>query len=323
MSFRIVPFVVFCALMLTSAGCSLLSWQQRPAWRDETEKICLAEGFAKPSAYLEPSSTINGPGVCGLLQPFKVTGLLDGAVRLRTRETMGCPMIAALNAWLADWVEPVAEGRFGSKVVAIETMGAYACRRIDNEPWTNLSEHAFGNALDVSGFVLEDGRVLNVQHEFRSTDPQTRAFFQDVAVGACQFFTTVLAPGSDTFHYNHMHLDLAWRGHQRGAKGTRAMNQQQSLRRICKPVLTMSTTPLPAQFAQTDMGAAGVNGGLPSQHFGEVPQTPPAEIATRASPRQYGETAQPARGEDYDPYAKAEMPEGNQEDWDLKTTRAW
>lgn len=319
MVLRLVSWLVLSCLVLTSAGCALLRFEQRPPWRDETEKICLADGYAKPSAYVQPMASINGPGVCGLIQPFHVSALLDGAVILKSQETLGCPMIAALNAWMANWVEPIAEGRFGSRVVAVETMGSYSCRRIDNEPWTSLSEHAFGNALDVSAFVLADGRTINVQRQYHSYDPQTRAFFQDVSVGACQFFTTVLAPGSDMFHYNHMHLDLAWRGYERGTKGTRAMVAgPQSLRRTCKPEVAMSATPLPSQFAHGDIGRNGVNGGLFSQHFGPVTKEAPAQSAIATRPPWYGAGAQTPRGQEYDPYAKAAMPEGAPEDWDLK-----
>jgi hypothetical protein len=64
--------------------------------------------------------------------------------------------------------------------------------------------------------------------------------------GACQEFYTVLGPGSDRFHYNHIHVDLlmsnAERGHycrpvlQRGVPMAQASSD---------PKTTASLTPLP------------------------------------------------------------------------------
>ena len=41
-----------------------------------------------------------------------------------------------------------------------------------------------------------------------SGTPRERAFLQAVFAGACAEFYTVLGPGSDRYHYNHIHVDL-------------------------------------------------------------------------------------------------------------------
>jgi Extensin-like protein C-terminus len=102
--------------------------------------------------------------------------------------------------------------------------GAYSCRSVDNIAGARLSEHAFGNALDVSGFTLADGRTLEFVRDWKRTDTQEAVFLHETHAGACQYFTTVLGPGADVFHYNHIHLDLA----NHGATNT-------GPRRICKP----------------------------------------------------------------------------------------
>jgi hypothetical protein len=71
-----------------------------------------------------------------------------------------------------------------------------------------ISEHAFGNALDVAAFTFADGRKLTVRDGWHGT-PEERAFLHDVHASACRLFSTVLAPGSNAFHYDHMHVDLA------------------------------------------------------------------------------------------------------------------
>ena len=66
----------------------------------------MAQRLIQPSAYVQPEPAIDGPGICGLTQPFKVTALLDGEVAFDSSYTLDCPMIAALNDWVRDVVEP-------------------------------------------------------------------------------------------------------------------------------------------------------------------------------------------------------------------------
>ena len=143
---------------------------------------------------------------------------------LNTDQTLGCPMMPALDAWIEKVVQPTAQARFGMAVTGISAMGSYSCRSIDNQRGAKLSEHAFGNALDVGGFRLADGREISIVKEWKNGDPQAKAFLREVHGGACEFFTTVLGPGADVFHYNHIHLDLAMHG-----------NTSTGPRRYCKP----------------------------------------------------------------------------------------
>jgi len=144
-------------------------------------------------------------------------------------------MIPALEAWLSSVVLPEAQARFGQKVAAVDVFGAYSCRSIDNIEGVQLSEHAFGNAVDVSGFTLADGRRLEFVRDWKRADSQEASFLHAAHAGACRYFTTVLGPGADMFHYNHIHLDLA----NHGATDTGS-------RRICKPRPTPNLAPPPA-----------------------------------------------------------------------------
>ena len=76
-------------------------------------------------------------------------------------------MIAAINTWLSDKLQPAAQKSFGSPVVRILAEGAYSCRNrygLANAP---ISEHAFMNAIDITGFVLANGKVIKVSHSWR------------------------------------------------------------------------------------------------------------------------------------------------------------
>lgn len=194
------------------AGCGLFQRPERPAWRGQAEAVCLAEKRVRETAYLRMAPAIDGPGICGLDHPFKVAALVDDTVMVEATQTLGCPMVAGLEQWIKESVQPAAMARFGVAVARIKSMGSYSCRSIDNIRNAKLSEHSFGNAIDVGGFVLADGREINVMRGWRGPDEQVQAFLREVQAGACGIFTTVLAPGSDSFHYNHIHLDLAMHG---------------------------------------------------------------------------------------------------------------
>jgi hypothetical protein len=204
------------------AGCGVPSRPQRPAWRAFAEQVCIAQKRVRPSAYVQVASELDGPGICGLTAPFKVTALQGGAVSFNATATLDCPMVAELDEWLRDVVQPAAQARFGQNVAQINSMGSYACRGVNNQRGAPLSEHSFGNALDIGGFVLADGRAITLVRDWWQGDEQARAFLMDVHGGSCQHFSTVLSPGSNTFHYNHIHVDLAVHG--RNGK------------HVCKPV---------------------------------------------------------------------------------------
>jgi hypothetical protein len=98
---------------------------------------------------------------------------------------------------------------------------------MNGDPNAHISEHAFGNALDMAAFTLADGRKITVKDGWHGP-AEEQGFLHDVQGAACKVFTTVLAPGSNAYHYDHMHVDLMRRS---------------SGRSICEP------SPIPGQLA--------------------------------------------------------------------------
>lgn len=130
-----------------------------------------------------------------------------GPVEIKPAATLACPIVSALDRWLADAVQPAAQRWFGVPVTEIRQISAYSCRGMNGQPGARISEHAFGNALDIASFILGDGRKITVKDGWRGT-PEEQGFLRDVQGAACEQFTTVLAPGSNRFHYDHIHVDL-------------------------------------------------------------------------------------------------------------------
>src|SRR5918995_5088986 len=232
-------FVAFFALSLVGiglTGCGLFRYEQREPWRAQAEEACLSQRLVQPSAYMSRASAIDGPGACGISYPFKVTALAGGSVGLSSRGTLACPIIPNIDAWLNEVVQPAASLYFGAAVAEVKS-GSYSCRPRNSRSGAKLSEHAFGNALDVMGFRLADGREVTVVGGWRGA-PDEQEFLREVFVGACGYFKTVLGPGADMFHHDHFHLDLA-RHDPRGQ------------RRVCKPLLKF----------EPRLGADGAAGG--------------------------------------------------------------
>lgn len=137
-----------------------------------------------------------------------------GPVTIKPTATLACPIVSELDRWLADTVQPSAMRWFGARVAEIKQISAYSCRGMNGNPHSHISEHAFGNALDISAFVLADGRRVTVKDGWRGM-PEEQGFLRDVQSGACAHFTTVLAPGSNVYHYDHIHVDLMRRASRR------------------------------------------------------------------------------------------------------------
>ena len=133
---------------------------------------------------------------------------------MKPTATLACPIVSALDRWLSDSVQPAAMRWFGMRVVEIRQISAYSCRGMNGNPHAHISEHAFGNALDISAFTLADGRRITVKGGWRGM-PEEQGFLRDVQGAACQQFNTVLAPGSNRHHEDHIHVDLMRRSSRR------------------------------------------------------------------------------------------------------------
>ncbi len=121
--------------------------------------------------------------------------------------TLACPIVSALDRWVTDGVQPAALHWFRAPVVEIKQISAYSCRSMVGAGTSHISEHAFGNALDIAAFTFADGRKVTVKDGWHGT-PEEQGFLRDVHLYACETFSTVLAPGYNAAHYDHIHVDL-------------------------------------------------------------------------------------------------------------------
>ena len=105
-----------------------------------------------------------------------------GPVAVKPAATLACPIVSVLDRWLAESVQPAAQRWFGARVVEIKQISAYSCRGMNGNSHAHISEHAFGNALDIAGFTLADGRHITVKDGWKGL-PEEQGFLRDMRGG--------------------------------------------------------------------------------------------------------------------------------------------
>ncbi len=120
---------------------------------------------------------------------------------------LSCPSALALSVWRRQVVEPAARDIFGQDVVQIDLMGAYSCRNVNGASTGRRSGHARGDALDVGGVRLRDGRRITVTANWTGESPEAR-FLRRIRDEGCQIYGTVLSPDYNAAHRDHLHLEV-------------------------------------------------------------------------------------------------------------------
>ena len=159
-------------------------------------------------AVFQALGTLIGAGDCGAPDAVQLQAVMlpdQSKVAVTPPATLRCPMAEQVAAWLRDDVAPtLAES--GPPLRILDNFDSYECRGRNRVRAAQLSEHGRADALDVRGFRLADGREINLTDIGVVKDLREKIRFS-----ACARFSTVLGPGSDGYHEEHVHLDLAER----------------------------------------------------------------------------------------------------------------
>lgn len=160
-------------------------------------------GLAKIAEF-KPLPVLIGPGDCGAddaVEMDAVTLADKSKVTVSPPAIMRCPMAQQVAEWVRDDVAPTLKGL--PPLRALDNLASYDCRGRNNVHAAKVSEHGRADALDVHDFKLADGRELGL------TDvDMPKEWREAVRASACARFMTVLGPGSDGYHEQHIHLDL-------------------------------------------------------------------------------------------------------------------
>jgi len=132
-----------------------------------------------------------------------------GSVRLTDEPLLSCRFGERFGHWVGDLAVPLIAERLGSEVKAVRTGPGFECRNRNRAAGGKLSAHALGLAVDVGGFELANGKSVPIKP---NGDERMHAAVEVVRTAACGWFLTVLGPGSDAAHTDHMHLDIQQHG---------------------------------------------------------------------------------------------------------------
>ncbi len=175
--------------------------------RPET-RACLSSLSAARAAFTPLPDQYFGAG-CSTLGAVKLASLRsdDSHLALTNLGPVTCPLAETFAAWARYGVDRAAQQILGSPLVRIETMGSYNCRNVAGSD--RRSAHATANAIDISAFVLADGRRITVTGDWHGGTPEERRFLTAIHSSACKRFGTVLGPAYNAAHRDHLHLELS------------------------------------------------------------------------------------------------------------------
>jgi len=154
---------------------------------------------------------------CVIATPIRIERVTErygrgNAILFSNEPLIDCQLAEPLAHWLGEVVAPVLAANFASPLKAVRTGPGYECRNRNHESKGKISAHASGLALDISGFELANGRVLSLGS---GTDAVPEEVLLTIRTAGCGWFMTILGPGSDVAHANHLHLDILQHGYDR------------------------------------------------------------------------------------------------------------
>ncbi|QOG21495.1 MULTISPECIES: extensin family protein [Bradyrhizobium] len=151
---------------------------------------------------------IRGPGACGGEDLVRLEAIVlpdKRKVSVKPAAILRCTMASALADWVRKDMVPLAAS-LGSTISDLDNFDSFECRGRNRVVGAMLSEHGKANALDVRAIKLANGQSIGLTDRTMSRDVRER-----VLHSVCSRFSTVLGPGSDWYHEDHIHLDLAQR----------------------------------------------------------------------------------------------------------------
>jgi hypothetical protein len=131
------------------------------------------------------------------------------SVSLGDLPVLACRFAESFGNWLGDLVAPVVAGSLNTELKNVRTGPGFECRNRNRAATGKLSAHAEGLAIDIAGFELANGSTLRIEPE---SDSRSNPTLTALRTAACGWFTTVLGPGSDAAHADHLHVDVQQHG---------------------------------------------------------------------------------------------------------------
>jgi hypothetical protein len=152
-------------------------------------------------------------GACSVSDAVQLQSISVGSsdIKFSDQPTLTCGFVVRFANWITDEAIPLVKKSGGAEIAALGTGPGFQCRGRNGDSSGKLSEHAFGNAVDIERIKLSDGNVIDIKEALTIGAKYQPTLAQLRATG-CQYFTTVLGPGANAAHASHFHFDLERRG---------------------------------------------------------------------------------------------------------------
>ena len=174
-------------------------------------RACKA-ALARAGAGFDPLADRRGPGACGWVDAVRLRG--TGTAKLGRPAIVTCPLAATLVLLDRQVLQPAARQLYGSEVTRIDHVGSYVCRNLYGRSNAPLSRHAQAAAIDLTGFVLADGREVRITGDWNAQG-KAGAFLHRVHNRACEVAGMVLGPDYNREHRSHFHVEAGGWGYCR------------------------------------------------------------------------------------------------------------
>ncbi len=180
------------------------------------------DGLAKLGVDFSRLTTAVGTGVCSVSDAVEMRSLsiAGNIVILPDRPTLNCGFATKFANWIRQEASPIVMNATQNNIAAIGTGPGFQCRGRNGDSSGKISEHGFGNAVDIERVKLTDGAFIEVK-DAMTIGAKYQPVLATLRVSSCQYFTTVLGPGANSAHATHFHFDLE----RRGKAGNHAMCQ--------------------------------------------------------------------------------------------------
>ncbi len=165
-------------------------------------ELCRAVLAQARMRYTPLADRETGPG-CGYRNAMRIEAT---SARIGEAFALSCRSAVALALWELHVLQPAAHAHYGAPVSRIEHFGGYSCRNVYGREDARRSQHASADALDIGGFVLENGKRIRVLADWGDQGVDAR-FLREIHGGACRFFDAVLGPDYNAAHRDHFHFD--------------------------------------------------------------------------------------------------------------------
>nr|WP_249131214.1 MULTISPECIES: extensin family protein [unclassified Bradyrhizobium] len=177
----------------------------KPAEPQRPQLSACRQALTEEIAIAPSIPDIHGAGGCGGEDLVRLEAIVlpdKRKVAVKPAAILRCKMASAVADWVRTDIAPLAQS-LGGGISNLDNFDSFECRGRNRIAGAQLSEHGRANALDVRAFGLANGKSISLTD--RSVPRDLR---ETVLHSVCARFSTVLGPGSDWYHEDHVHLDL-------------------------------------------------------------------------------------------------------------------